>query len=559
MKKALGRVPWWVWAAIAPAAIIGLVQLRTGGGVRTPYVVAGVGASLGEDDHPEGVYFTMDAVAHESFAATAERVEAHIREYPDMMVIGLDGDALEDTDESEREAMATLMTLAEHAENATTIPVLLSPSPSRPLEGSLAERSRRVHELWRREVCRGGEFRVCVDLEPHVESPDEVRAAIASGLVHGLEALSRWRASTQGAAVKHLLRLLALCLAFVAADGVIDGAGVRPPPEDGLGLWGVGLGAWPREARARGFAFPPDLDEVRALGANHVLVPITMEQETISSSTVGAGEETLSDADLAALVRASHRAGLNVTLMPLVEVRRGDRDHWRGVLRPQNAERWWNAYEQTLCHYADLAHRESVSTLVVGSELSSLATPAHRQRWARVSEAVRARFGGRLAWVSNHDALEQRAALEFVDVAGVSAYFPLADDPDAPPHFLERRFREITEVLATYQREVDLPLVLFEVGFPSIDGGAMVPWDYTSGAPIDLEEQRAAYAAVRYALTDADFVEGALFWGWFGPGGPHDRYYTPRGKPAERELAELLRSRAFPAARASLTAPPSRL
>ena len=111
---------------------------------------------------------------------------------------GLDADALTDDDESEREAMATLMTLAEHAENATTIPVILSLTPSEAPTGALAERTERIHEWWRRELCRGGEFRVCVDLEPHASDARAVKEAVKSGVVHGLEELDRWRASTQG-------------------------------------------------------------------------------------------------------------------------------------------------------------------------------------------------------------------------------------------------------------------------------------------------------------------------------------------------------------------------
>jgi hypothetical protein len=195
----LKRVPWIVWAAIAPLIIIGAIQLRTGGGVRVPFVVAGVGAVVTGDDHPEGAYYTLDTVPRESFAETADRVEEHIREYPDVMVIGLDGDALEDTDESERQAMANMMTLARHAENATTIPVILSLTPSEPSSGGLAERNARIHDWWRRELCQGGEFRVCVDLAPHAGDAAAVKEAVISGVTHALAELGRWRATTQGA------------------------------------------------------------------------------------------------------------------------------------------------------------------------------------------------------------------------------------------------------------------------------------------------------------------------------------------------------------------------
>jgi len=524
--------------------IIGLVQLRTGGGVRVPYVAAGVGAVVTGDDHPEGAYFTLDTVPHETFAQTAGRVEEHIREYPDVMVIGLDADALTDDDESEREAMATLMTLAEHAENATTIPVILSLTPSEAPTGALAERTERIHEWWRRELCRGGEFRVCRSRAARErcacrEGGGEERRGARSRGARPLACVDSGRVALSRVFVSGMLCLAAL----LPAGGSPTAAPVQAPPDDGSGLWGVGIGAWPSEARRRGFAFPPDLEEVRHLGANHVLVPITVEQETLDSSTVGPGAETLSDADLVALIRTAHRARLRVTLMPLIEVREGERDHWRGVLKPADPERWWSTYEEVIDHYAEIASREDVSSFVVGSELSSLAGEEHSPRWRRITGVAKARFDGALAWVSNHDALDRRGPLPFVDIAGVSAYFPLADGPDDSEAELSEAFGSAVAALSRYRREVRLPLVLFEVGFPSVDGGAMAPWDYTSGAPIDLEEQRAAYEAVARALAEAPFVEGALFWGWFGPGGPHDRYYTPRGKPAEAELARLMRAR----------------
>lgn len=198
MNNPLKRVPWLGWAIITPALIIGLVQLQTGGGVRVPLVVAGVGSAVGDGDHPEGAYYTRDVVPHEAFAETAARVEEHIREYPKMMVIGLDGDALEDTDASEREAMAVMMTLAGHAENATTVPILLSITPARPTTGGLRERVVRLHGWWRRELCPGGRYRVCVDLAPHAEDPAAVREAVRSGMIQGLDALGRYRAMTQG-------------------------------------------------------------------------------------------------------------------------------------------------------------------------------------------------------------------------------------------------------------------------------------------------------------------------------------------------------------------------
>ncbi|MCB1733536.1 MAG: hypothetical protein KDI21_23895, partial [Halieaceae bacterium] len=79
----------------------------------------------------------------------------------------------------------------------------------------------------------------------------------------------------------------------------------------------------------------------------------------------------------------------------------------------------------------------------------------------------------------------------------------------------------------------------FEVGYPSLDGAAIAPWDHTRGAPVDLEEQRRAYAAATAALLELA-PAGVFFWTWLGEGGRFDRHYTPRGKPAEAVLRRYL-------------------
>ena len=85
------------------------------------------------------------------------------------------------------------------------------------------------------------------------------------------------------------------------------------------------------------------------------------------------------------------------------------------------------------------------------------------------------------------------------------------------------------------------PVVLFEVGYPSIDGAGLAPWDDTIGAPIDLEEQRRLYRAACDTILTSSHLAGAFFWNWFGPGGVYDRTYTPRNKPAEQELRRFFR------------------
>jgi len=226
-----------------------------------------------------------------------------------------------------------------------------------------------------------------------------------------------------------------------------------------------------------------------------------------------------------------------------VRVRGGSPGDWRGVIRPSDPDAWWRSYGRFVLAQARLAARERVELFAIGSELTSMTVPEHAARWGALARSVREVYPGPLTVSLNHDALDRTAPVAHVDVVGVSAYFPLADDPDASGAELRLGWARAAARLRALAARTAKPLVLLEVGYPSMDGGAVRPWDYTTSAPIDLLEQHAAYRAFVDTATapDASFLRGAFAWTWLGPGGPHDRWYTPRDKPAERELRRLLR------------------
>lgn len=330
-----------------------------------------------------------------------------------------------------------------------------------------------------------------------------------------------------------------LVVLLTCGGGEVDAPVAAPEP--GGGFWGVALGAYPWEAEARGFPFPPNLREVRELGATDVLVPVSYRQATVQSNEVTPGPHTIEHRDLRALVRQAHRDGLRTILVPILHVERGGPTAWRGVVRPANPDAWWASYQAYVLRYAALAAQENVGLFVIGSELTSMTGPTSSERWRTLAAAVREVYRGPLAYCSNHDGLQRRAPFEFVDYAAVSAYFPLADTPDPQDETVRARAAAAVAEVRALGASVKRPVLLLEVGFPSADGALMTPWDQTGGAPIDLEEQALGYRAIGEAVLAEEAIEGTLFWHWFGPGGEHDRYFTPRGKPAEAELEGFLR------------------
>jgi hypothetical protein len=318
---------------------------------------------------------------------------------------------------------------------------------------------------------------------------------------------------------------LASAVTLAAVAALPSPAAAAPP------LQGVALGLFHDGDDADGM-----LDDIAATGANAVSIPVLWKQADVHSDAVARadGDVTISDAVLIDAIRGARRRGLSVMLFPIVDVAKKRAGQWRGTIAPRDPKKWWASYETFILHYARIAADEEVAVFSVGSELGS--TESWRDRWIHLVAAVEKIYGGELVYSANWDHYQHVSFFERVDLVGISAYPELTRDDDASEKDLARAWSAERKKLVAFAEKIDRPLLITEVGWPSRDGGAVRPWDYTTGGAVDVEEQRRCYAAFIRAWKDEESLAGVFFWIWSGEGGPKDRGYTPRGKPAEREL-----------------------
>jgi hypothetical protein len=318
---------------------------------------------------------------------------------------------------------------------------------------------------------------------------------------------------------------------------------------------GVALGLFAEDVS---FDYAPLLAEIAALGATHVALVVPLYQDHGASTALGL--HTRFSPTLGATaeaVRAARRAGLEVTLFPIVRLLHPRAaGEWRGTLRPADVDAWFESYGGLIGDLAALGAMTGSTRLVVGSELSSL--DRDRVRWARLIKRTREIFPGILVYSANWDHYQDAAVLDLVDEAGVVAYFDLrrADGP-SDVAALEKRWRQLRADLTSWRRGRTQPFVFTEVGYRSRVGATAAPWEEASGGTADLDEQRRGFEAFRRAWTTpgvepggsgvpaATATEAALdlaglyVWNWYGWGGPGTVGYTPRGKPAAAEIKQL--------------------
>lgn len=325
-----------------------------------------------------------------------------------------------------------------------------------------------------------------------------------------------------------VLALLAAVLLLPASD-----AFAQAPP-----LRGINLALTLSDP---GFEYDPFLKEIRSTGANAVnlLMPWYVDDHR-AVEIRRIPPFTPSDLRVRATIQAAHREGLHVMLLPIVLIADPETSEWRGSLAPADLDAWYASYGRRLLALAEIAESERVAVLSVGSELSSLET--NTGHWRDLIEQVRQRYSGSLAYSANWDSVSGPEFWGDLDYFAISCYYELAgeDAPEAEAVELAQEAAAWKDWLleAKEQLAPELPLILSEVGFPSIDGGAITPWDYTRPGPVDWEEQRRGYEAFLRAWDGEPELHGAFFYTWIEYNGTPQRGYSPRGKPAE----ELIRA-----------------
>ncbi len=277
-------------------------------------------------------------------------------------------------------------------------------------------------------------------------------------------------------------------------------------------------------------------DEIADDGADTVLLVVEGRQENGGSNHIYLDMRmTPTPEKLGELIDHAKRRHLRVVLMPIVllDDPRNDTE-WRGTLKPDSWDEWFDSYREMLTQFAWIAQGHGVDVMSVGSELVS-AEPKLDQ-WTKTIAKVREVFHGSLTYSANWDHYNTIPFWDQLDLIGMNSYYTLGDGPDAGVDEIEGRWRKIQKDLHQFQAKVGKPLFFVEAGWCSLDNAASAPWDYTqTQLPANDELQKRLYEAFFHVWYGDPQLGGFMVWEW-PPGPPDDRGYTPKGKPAEGVL-----------------------
>ena len=279
------------------------------------------------------------------------------------------------------------------------------------------------------------------------------------------------------------------------------------------------------------------LKELRDLAANAVaLVPygFTSPVHRTAIRRAGSSISTENDESIRVATAAARRLGLRVMMKPQIWLSYQDWPSDIDFETDQEWNAWFESYESWILSYALLAEELRVDLFCVGSELthSALERP---EKIREIIAKVRRVYQGPLTYAANwYEEFESLTFWDALDVAGLDNYYPLAKGADAD----EEQLRVAAERIEAVALRVGQPVVFTEVGFPSVRAAGTAKHE---GSPTDLERQALLYRVTFETYWSRPWFYGFYWWKWFsdpanaGSGGD---VWTPRGKPAERVVAD---------------------
>jgi endonuclease YncB( thermonuclease family) len=322
--------------------------------------------------------------------------------------------------------------------------------------------------------------------------------------------------------------------AQAAQAGVWARVPAARPPEPRT-LRGISLGLF---AQSPDFDYSGFLDEIRTIGATHLLLSSPWLMEDWQSNDFGPVKgRTAGWAAVQRVTRQARERGFAVAYLPLVLLRTGTVEHWRGDIQPTQRWLWFRNYNRYMGQWADVARDLGVSLLSVGSEFTSL--ERETSAWRGVIANVRTRFGGSLTYSANWDHLDVLGFWDDLDVVGTTGYHSLTSKHNPTVEELTAAWAPIKDKMLRFQTSVGKPIVFTEIGYPSQDGANKDPWNYfiNTGVP-DHHEQADCFRALFTAWKDAPAGFGGMYiWNWWRHEEPNvDVGYSVWGKPAYAEV-----------------------
>ena len=117
----------------------------------------------------------------------------------------------------------------------------------------------------------------------------------------------------------------------------------------------------------------------------------------------------------------------------------------------------------------------------------------------------------------------------------IGAYFELDVPPSAPASVIADAWKPIVQKIRAVSERTKRPVIFSEVGYPSFEDAARLPWKWQTETtrPLDLAHQAASFSAVFQVFSKESWFQGLFIWRFYSSPKLAPPYgYSPSDKPA---------------------------
>jgi hypothetical protein len=244
-----------------------------------------------------------------------------------------------------------------------------------------------------------------------------------------------------------------------------------------------------------------DVAYVKSLHANAISISFPFFTPGAGSSVVEATNATPTPAELAIIASAAERAGLYVSLRPLLDQSSSSIGTSRTTWKPVDPAAWFASYRKFLLPYAAMAQRARIPEFIDGAEFTAF---GGSQYWNGLVTSLHAVYQGTLVYANNWG-----IALAGNGGAGVreavDSYHPLTVPAGAS-------LARVTAGWRAYDRTLPAGTVQTEVGIAAVRGAYAVPYqNHWRGAPLMPVIQARWFTAACDAAA-SERLGGVYFW-----------------------------------------------
>jgi len=257
------------------------------------------------------------------------------------------------------------------------------------------------------------------------------------------------------------------------------------------------------------------------------------------------GDPSMANLYLESEIRNLHEMGFKVMLKPHIWIGGHDLDpdNWRSKIDfddPEKREKWFESYTKFILKEAELAESTGAEMLVVGTELVGVSK--YTDEWKKLIEKIREIYSGKLTYAAEGMNAKKIEFWDSLDYIGIDAYFPLADKGRPSLDELVGGWKKHEPEIRILSEKYGKQVIFTEIGFKSVEGTAINPWEWKQEGETSQEEQALAFEATSIAFKDKPYLAGIFVWKYFTDmksyeKGNYEKGFTPYGKEAEKVIS----------------------